>query len=147
VNLNEELNIVRNLSWQPISSRLWCYHIDAKALIMKSLARIVWSEERRLGPHHFQARNRYFKDSIHFAASALWFETCGLAARELSEDTRRNGSVSVAQALGIFLDGLVFEMPECDPLPEAGETRLRLDETTVNASLAPQRHLSPLQAQ
>ena len=86
---------------------------------MKSLSRIVWSEGMHLGPHHFQAQNRYFEDSIQFATSALWFETYGLVGAELSEEALRNGSVSVTHARGILPDGLVFEMPECDPLPEA----------------------------
>jgi len=36
-----------------------------------------------LGPHHFQAQARYFEDTIHFAASSLWFAGYGLAACEL----------------------------------------------------------------
>jgi type VI secretion system protein ImpJ len=86
---------------------------------MKSLSRIVWTEGMHLGPHHFQAQNRYFEDSIQFATSALWFATYGLVGCELSAEALRNGSVSVSHARGIFPDGLVFEMPECDPLPEA----------------------------
>src|SRR5258706_5790992 len=86
---------------------------------MKSLSRVVWSEGMYLGPHHFQAQSRYFEDSIQFATSALWFETYGLAGCELSAEALRNGAISVSHARGIFSDGLVFEMPECDPAPEA----------------------------
>lgn len=87
--------------------------------VMRSLSRVVWSEGMYLGPHHFQAQNRYFEDSIQFATAALWFETYGLSGCELSGEALRNGSVSLSHARGIFPDGLVFEMPECDPLPEA----------------------------
>src|SRR5438034_9480170 len=86
---------------------------------MKNLSRVVWSEGMYLGPHHFQAQSRYFEDSIQFATSALWFETYGLVGCELSAEGLRNGAVSVSHARGIFPDGLVFEMPESDPLPEA----------------------------
>ena len=86
---------------------------------MKSLSRVVWSEGMYLGPHHFQAQSRYFEDSIQFATSALWFATYGLAGCEISAEALRNGVVSVSHARGIFPDGLVFEMPESDPLPEA----------------------------
>ena len=50
---------------------------------MKLLSRVVWSEGMYLGPHHFQVQNRYFEDSIRFAASSLWFSSFGLAGVEL----------------------------------------------------------------
>ncbi len=86
---------------------------------MKSLSRVVWSEGMYLGPHHFQAQSRYFEDSIQFATSALWFDTYGVLGCELSAEALRNGVVSVSHARGIFQDGVVFEMPESDPLPPA----------------------------
>jgi type VI secretion system protein ImpJ len=72
-----------------------------------------------LGPHHFQAQSRYFEDSIHFAASALWFEGYGLAGCGLDAEALRNGTLSVLHARGILPDGLSFHMPECDALPPA----------------------------
>jgi type VI secretion system protein ImpJ len=72
-----------------------------------------------LGPHHFQAQNRYFEDSIHFATSSLWFEPFGLVGLELDADALKNGTVSIVNARGIFPDGLPFHMPESDPLPSA----------------------------
>src|SRR6185312_12630359 len=85
---------------------------------MKLLSRVVWSEGMHLGPHHFQAQNRYFQDSIQFAASSLWFEPYGLMGLELDVDALKNGTVSIINARGVFPDGLPFQMPECDPLPE-----------------------------
>lgn len=84
---------------------------------MKSLSKVVWSEGMYLGTHHFQAQNRYFEDLIHFTASSLWFEPYGFLSRELDADALRNGTVSLVQARGIFPDGLLFHMPESDPLP------------------------------
>jgi type VI secretion system protein ImpJ len=72
-----------------------------------------------LGPHHFQAQSRYFEDSIHFATSSLWFEPFGLVGLELNAEALQNGTVSIVSARGIFSDGLPFNMPESDPLPEA----------------------------
>ncbi|MGH9352866.1 MAG: type VI secretion system baseplate subunit TssK, partial [Terriglobia bacterium] len=86
---------------------------------MKSLSKVVWSEGMYLGTHHFQAQNRYFEDLIYFTASSLWFEPYGLLACELDADALRNGTVSLVQARGIFPDGLLFHMPESDPLPAA----------------------------
>jgi type VI secretion system protein ImpJ len=86
---------------------------------MKLLSRVVWSEGMYLGPHHFQVQSRYFEDSIQFAASSLWFACHGLAGVELDADALQNGTVSLLHARGILPDGLIFNMPESDPLPPA----------------------------
>ncbi|MBZ5584565.1 MAG: type VI secretion system baseplate subunit TssK [Acidobacteriia bacterium] len=85
---------------------------------MKLLSRVVWSEGMYLGPHHFQVQSRYFEDSIQFAISSLWYASFGLAGVELDAEALRNGTVSLLHARGIFPDGLAFNMPESDPLPE-----------------------------
>jgi type VI secretion system protein ImpJ len=86
---------------------------------MKLLSKIIWSEGMYLAPHHFQAQNRYFEDSIHFAAESLWNEGYGFAAVQKDIDALRNGTVVLLHARGLFEDGLAFDMPESDPLPEA----------------------------
>ena len=86
---------------------------------MKYLSRVVWSEGMYLGPHHFQAQARYFEDSARFTTSNLWFEPWGLVAAQLDPEALKNGTVSLTHARGIFPDGLVFHMPECDTLPDA----------------------------
>jgi type VI secretion system protein ImpJ len=84
---------------------------------MKLLSKIVWSEGMYLAPQHFQAQNRFFEDSLHFATSSLWSETYGFAACEVDPDALQNGILSLSHSRGIFEDGLAFDMPECDPLP------------------------------
>ncbi len=86
---------------------------------MRSLSRVVWSEGMYLGTHHFQAQNRYFEESIHFATSALFAHGYGLLGYEMDGEALRNGTVAVLHARGVFRDGLVFQMPELDPLPPA----------------------------
>ncbi len=86
---------------------------------MKLLSKIVWSEGMYLAPQHFQAQNRFFEDSLHFATSSLWNETHGFAACEVDPDALQNGILSLSHARGIFEDGLAFDMPECDPLPQS----------------------------
>jgi type VI secretion system protein ImpJ len=71
-----------------------------------------------LGPHHFQAQSRYFEDSIQFATASLWFASFGLVGVELDAEALRNGTVSLVHARGILPDGLPFNMPESDVLPE-----------------------------
>ena len=86
---------------------------------MKHLSRLVWSEGMYLGPHHFQAQSRYFEDSVHFAVSNLVFAPYGLGGFELDQEALRNGTLSLVHARGVFPDGMVFQMPEEDPLPAA----------------------------
>jgi type VI secretion system protein ImpJ len=85
---------------------------------MKLLSRVVWAEGMYLAPHHFQAQNRYFEESVHFATSSLWRDAYGLAACQLDADALRNGTVSLLHARGMFQDGLPFDIPECDPRPD-----------------------------
>ncbi len=84
---------------------------------MRYLSRVVWSEGMYLGPHHFQAQNRYFEDAIRFVTSSLWYEPWGLCGCGLDAEALLNGTVSVVHARGVFPDGLPFEMPDSDPLP------------------------------
>ena len=85
---------------------------------MKSLSRVVWSEGMFLGPHHFQAQNRYFEDSVQFSTTSLWFRPFGFSGFELDAEALRNGTVSLLHARGLFPDGLSFHLPEFDAPPE-----------------------------
>lgn len=86
---------------------------------MRNLSRLVWSEGMYLGPHHFQAQSRYFEDSMRFVLSSLTFGAWGLLACELDREALRNGTLSLLHARGVFPDGLVFQMPDSDPVPDA----------------------------
>jgi type VI secretion system protein ImpJ len=86
---------------------------------MKHLSRLVWSEGMYLAPHHFQAQSRYFEDSVRFALASLYYEAYGLGGFEADSEALLNGTLSLVHARGIFPDGLVFQMPEADPLPLA----------------------------
>ena len=86
---------------------------------MRLLSRVVWSEGMYLGPHHFQAQSRYFEDSIQFATATLWYASFGLVGVELDAEALHNGTVSLVHARGILPDGLPFNMPESDALPDA----------------------------
>ena len=90
---------------------------------MKLLSRVVWSEGMYLGPHHFQSQSRYFEDSIRFAIEHAWFEPWGLTTYALDGQAIRNGRVALLSAHGVFEDGLVFTMPECDPVPTGREIK------------------------
>ncbi len=71
-----------------------------------------------LGPHHFQAQSRYFEDTIHFAAESLWYCPWGFLGVELNHEALRNGTLVLTHARGVFADGLSFDMPAGDVVPE-----------------------------
>jgi type VI secretion system protein ImpJ len=103
---------------------------------MKLLSKIVWAEGMYLAPHHFQAQSRYFEESMHFATASLWNDAYGLADHELNPDALRNGAVELLHARGMFEDGLVFDMPECDPLPEPSEIADKFPPTADHLTIA-----------
>ncbi|MCU0226793.1 MAG: type VI secretion system baseplate subunit TssK [Bryobacterales bacterium] len=90
---------------------------------MKQLSKVVWAEGMYLGPHHFQAQNRYLEDAIHFTAESLFFEGFGFAGLQLDADALRNGTLSMLHARGLTHDGVPFQMPEADPVPPTREIK------------------------
>ena len=103
---------------------------------MKLLSRVVWAEGMYLAPHHFQAQNRYFEEAVHFATTSLWRDAFGLAACQLDADALRNGTVSLLHARGMFQDGLPFDIPECDPRPDAHNIVEKFLPTTDSLTVA-----------
>lgn len=92
---------------------------------MKMLSKVVWTEGMYLAPHHFQAQNRYYEETVHLATSTLWQNSYGLIDYRLNRDAIRNGTVTLEYARGIFEDGLPFDMPDSDSPPEPCELRDR----------------------
>jgi len=86
---------------------------------MSFLSRVVWSEGMYIGPHHFQAQSRYFEDSAQFVVASLRRDYYGFLGCEVDAEALRNGTLALVHARGIFTDGLLFKMPESDPLPSA----------------------------
>jgi type VI secretion system protein ImpJ len=84
---------------------------------MRLLTKPVWSEGMYLGPHHFQAQNRYFEDSLDFVTSCLWRDAYGFAGLHLDSDALRNGTLSLTHGCGLFEDGLAFDFPGSDAAP------------------------------
>ena len=84
---------------------------------MRSLTKPVWSEGMYLGPHHFQAQNRYFEDALNFVTDSLWRDACGYAGLQFDPDALRNGTLVLTHARGLFSDGLAFDLPGSDAAP------------------------------
>ena len=88
---------------------------------MKLLNKPVWAEGMYLGPHNFQAQNRYFEDSLNFVTTSLWRDAYGFAALQVDVDALRNGTLTLTNGRGLFEDGLAFEFPGSDAAPPPRE--------------------------
>jgi type VI secretion system protein ImpJ len=97
---------------------------------MELSARVLWREGMPLAQHHFQGQSRYFERSIAAALTSLHFKPYGLAGLELDAEALRNGTVALVHARGIMPDGLPFQFPEADPLPEPRDIRSLFSPTT-----------------
>lgn len=88
---------------------------------MKFLSRVVWSEGMHLGPHHFQTQSRYFEDTLWFLNSNVRQEPWGFLHFSIDTEALRNGHAVLSFASGILPDGLIFDLPDCDEIPDAAE--------------------------
>lgn len=88
---------------------------------MRFLSRLVWSEGMYLSPQHFQAQNRYFEDSVHFALGSLCFAPFGLISIAMDPEAIRNGIVALTDGKGIFPDGLCFDLRGAGSAPPFGD--------------------------
>ena len=86
---------------------------------MKTLTKPVWSEGMYLGPHHFQAQNRYFEDALNFVTSSLWRDACGFAGLQFDPMRCATAHLALTHARGLFADGLAFDLPGSDAAPAA----------------------------
>jgi len=85
---------------------------------MKPVQKVVWSEGLFLTPQHFQQWDRYTEGLVHFRVMGLQANGWGFTELEWDADALLNGVFSLRRAAGVLPDGLVFQMPETDPLPE-----------------------------
>jgi type VI secretion system protein ImpJ len=90
---------------------------------MEMLSPLVWSEGMHLAQHHFQAQSKYFENTIGFVFQRLMPTAYGLLGCEFDADALRNGLLSLVHARGVMPDGLVFNFPESDRLPDARDIR------------------------
>jgi type VI secretion system protein ImpJ len=88
---------------------------------MKFLSRVVWSEGMHLGPHHFQTQSRYFEDTLWFLNSNLRQEPWGFLHYSIDTEAAKNGLAVLSFASGILPDGLIFDLPDCDSVPESAK--------------------------
>ncbi|MFB3776386.1 MAG: type VI secretion system baseplate subunit TssK [Bryobacteraceae bacterium] len=86
---------------------------------MKRLQPVVWQKGALLTPQHLQGQDRFIESLLQFHVEALNFRPWGFAGFEIDQEALATGLLSLTRASGLFPDGLIFDIPTCDPAPAA----------------------------
>lgn len=86
---------------------------------MRQLQPVVWSKGVFLSPQHLQAQDRFFEDSLRFNLEALSFRYWGYASLQIETSAIAEGQLQIAEASGLFPDGLAFDTAAADEGPRS----------------------------
>jgi type VI secretion system protein ImpJ len=105
---------------------------------MKSLQPVIWMKGTLLSPQYLQTQDRFLESALQFRMDALAFSGWGFRRLQLNHEALTTGYVSIAEASGIFPDGLLFDIPGADaaPAPKALEGCFEADQKTIDVYLA-----------
>lgn len=86
---------------------------------MKQLQPVIWSKGTYLAPQHLQLQDKFIEDTLSFQLEALNFRAWGFTEVAVDQAALLENSFVISRATGIFPDGLLFSIPDCDPAPGA----------------------------
>lgn len=81
--------------------------------------KIVWYEGMFLDPHHFQQWERFLQYNLNYRINSLQKNNWGIIEIEVDTASLAGGSFNLVKCSGIMPDGLVFNIPDNDPAPNA----------------------------
>ncbi len=84
---------------------------------MRQLQNVLWTKGVLLSPQHLQAQDRFHEELLQFRLAALSFCPWGFARLEIDREALAAGRLALADAAGVFPDGLLFDIPEADEPP------------------------------
>lgn len=79
--------------------------------------KVVWFEGMTLDPHHLQQWDSYHQSSLNARIGALTPYGWGFTEIEIDRERLANGDFRLLRCRGVLPDGLLFDMPDHDPLP------------------------------
>jgi len=85
---------------------------------MRRLEPVIWTKGTFLQPQHLQIQDRFLEDVLRFQLDALVFRPWGFRRLQIDQENLAAGSFAISAASGIFPDGLLFDIPASDPVPE-----------------------------
>lgn len=84
---------------------------------MRQLQKVLWNKGLLLTPQHLQTQDRFLEDSLAFRLASLVFQPWGFRRLSIDQVALAGGTLALAEAEGIFPDGLGFDVPGSDPVP------------------------------
>jgi type VI secretion system protein ImpJ len=84
---------------------------------MRRLQPVIWMKGTFLNPQYLQTQDRYLENTLQFHLESLSYAPWGFRELRVDHEALAAGYFSVAQASGIFPDGLLFDIPNSDPPP------------------------------
>src|SRR3984957_4346062 len=84
---------------------------------MKRLQPVIWMKGTMLSPQYLQTQDRFLENSLKFQLDALTFAPWGFRRLQWNQEALASGYIALADAAGIFPDGVLFDIPEADPAP------------------------------
>src|SRR5208283_1478583 len=111
--------------------------------IMRQLQPVIWAKGTFLTPQHLQLQDRFIESVLDFKLGALRFCPWGFAELQIDREALATGNLLVPRAIGLFPDGLAFEIPDSDPAPDARslEQAFGPDQDTIDVYLAIPQYL------
>jgi len=80
--------------------------------------KVVWYEGMKLDPHHFQQADRYNQYYINSRLGLINPNSWGINEFQIDSAALAGGLFGLVKCSGIMPDGLVFNMPDNEPLPK-----------------------------
>ncbi len=84
---------------------------------MPLLEPVIWAKGTVLNPQHLQIQDRFLVDSLQFHLQALNFRPWGFQRLRIDLQALAAGTFTLAEAVGIMNDGLLFDIPASDLAP------------------------------
>jgi type VI secretion system protein ImpJ len=105
---------------------------------MRQLRPVIWTKGTFLTPQHLQTQDRFIESTFQFRLEALNFRPWGFADLRIRHEALAEGNFAVSRALGIFPDGLPFEIPGSDsaPAPKPLAQFFDADQQSIDVYLA-----------
>src|SRR5713226_3043770 len=109
---------------------------------MRQLQPVIWSKGTFLTPQHLQTRDRSLESVPQFWLEALKFCPWGLHERRIDQESLAGGNFALTRAVGMFSDGLPFDIPDSDhaPAPKPLVSYFDADQTSADVYLAIPHH-------
>jgi type VI secretion system protein ImpJ len=110
---------------------------------MRQLQSVVWAKGTFLTPQHLQAQDRFLENLLQFHLENLSFRPYGFSRLKIDREALAAGQFSIAEASGLFPDGLPFDIPGSDlpPPPKILAQYLEGDVSSIDIYMAIPPHV------